>query len=60
MQQSQHHVITIFFVLKKRSNDFFYGGSGCRAVAHTHPAVSKNALGPVGIPLIRGASGAGR
>ena len=29
----------------------FYGGSGCRAVAHTHPAGSKNALGPVGIPL---------
>ncbi len=38
----------------------FYGGSGRRAVAHTRPAVSKNALGPVGIPLIRGASGAGR
>ena len=31
----------------------FYGGSRCRAVAHTHPAVSKNALGPVGIPLFR-------
>ena len=30
----------------------FYGGSGCRAVAHTHPAGSKNALGPVGIPLL--------
>ena len=38
----------------------FYGGSGYRAVAHTHPAGSKYALGPVGIPLIRGASGAGR
>ena len=35
----------------------FYGGSGCRAVAHTHPAVSKNALGPVGIPLLGGAPG---
>ena len=30
----------------------FYGGSGCRAVAHAHPAGSKNALGPVGIPLL--------
>ena len=29
----------------------FCGGSGCRAVAHAHPAGSKNALGPVGIPL---------
>ena len=31
----------------------FYVVSGCRTVAHTHPAVSKNALGPVGIPLLR-------
>ena len=30
------------------------------AVAHTRPAFPKNAYGPVGIPLIRGASGAGR
>ena len=30
----------------------FFGGSGCRAVAHAHPAGSKNALGPVGIPLL--------
>ena len=35
---------------------FFYGGSGRRAVAHTRPAFPKNAYGPVGIPLIRGAS----
>ena len=39
---------------------FFYGGSGRRAVAHTRPAFSKNAYGPVGIPLFRGASDAGR
>ena len=38
----------------------FYGGSGRRAVAHTRPTFPKNAYGPVGIPLIRGASGAGR
>ena len=38
----------------------FFGGSGRRAVAHTRPAFPKNAYGPVGIPLIRGASGAGR
>ena len=38
----------------------FFGGSGRRAVAHTHPAFPKNAYGPVGIPLIRGASGTGR
>ena len=38
----------------------FYGGSKRRAVAHTPPAFAKNAWGPVGIPLIRGASGAGR
>ena len=38
----------------------FYGGSGRRAVARTRPAFPKNAYGPVGIPLIRGASGAGR
>ena len=38
----------------------FFGGSGRRAVAHTHPAFPKNAYGPVGIPLIRGASGPGR
>ena len=31
-----------------------------RAVAHTRPAFPRNAYGPVGIPLIRGASGAGR
>ena len=37
----------------------FFGGSGRRAVAHTRPAFPKNASGPVGIPLIRGASGAG-
>ena len=37
----------------------FYGGSGRRAVADTRPAFPKNANGPVGIPLIRGASGAG-
>ena len=30
------------------------------AVAHTRPAFPKNAYGLVGIPLIRGASGAGR
>ena len=38
----------------------FYGGSGCCAVAHTRPAFAKNAYGPVGISLIRGASRAGR
>ena len=32
----------------------FFGGSGCRAVAHTRPAFPKNAYGPVGIPLIKG------
>ena len=37
----------------------FYGGSRRRAVAHTRPAFPKNALGPIGIPLVRGASGAG-
>ena len=37
----------------------FFGGSGSRAVAHTRLAFPKNAYGPVGIPLIRGASGAG-
>ena len=30
----------------------FYGGSGRRAVAHTCPAFSKNAYGPVGIPFM--------
>ena len=39
---------------------FFFGGSGCRAVVHTRKAFSKNARGPVGIPLISGASGTGR
>ena len=38
----------------------FLGGTGRRAVAHTRPAFSKNAYGPVGIPLIRGDSGARR
>ena len=38
----------------------FFSGSGRRAVAHTRPAFPKNAYGPVGIPLIRGTSGAGR
>ena len=38
----------------------FLGGTGCRAVAHTRPAFPKNAYGPVGIPIIRGTSGAGR
>ena len=38
----------------------FFGGSGRRAVAHTRPAFPKNAYGPVSIPLIRGASGAGQ
>ena len=38
----------------------FFGGSGRRAVANTRPAFAKNAYGPVGIPHIRGASGAGR
>ena len=38
----------------------FFGGSGRRAVAHTRPAFPKNAYGPVGIPLIRGASGTRR
>ena len=37
-----------------------FGGSGRWAVAHTRPAFPKNAYGPVGIPLIRGASDAGR
>ena len=37
----------------------FFGGSERRAVAHTRPAFPKNAYGPVGIPLIRGALGAG-
>ena len=35
----------------------FFGGSGRRAIAHTRPAFPKNPYGPVGIPLIRGASG---
>ena len=34
----------------------FLGGSGRRAGAHMRPALSKNTYGPVGIPLIRGAS----
>ena len=38
----------------------FFGGSRRRAVDHTRPGFPKNAYGPVGIPLIRGASGAGR
>ena len=38
----------------------FLGGTGRRAVAHTRPEFAKNALGPVGIPLVRGASGAGQ
>ena len=38
----------------------FLGGTGRRAVAHTRPDFAKNALGPVGIPLVRGASGAGQ
>ena len=38
----------------------FLGGTGRRAVAHTRPEFAKNAYGPVGIPLVRGASGAGR
>ena len=38
----------------------FFCESGRRAVAHTRPAFPKNAHGPVGIPLIRGASGAGQ
>ncbi len=38
----------------------FLGGTGRRAVAHMRPAFPKNTYGPVGIPLIRGASGAGR
>ena len=39
---------------------FFLGRTGRRAVAHTRPEFPRNAYGPVGIPLIRGASGAGR
>ena len=38
----------------------FFGGFGRRAEAHTRPTIPKNAYGPVGIPLFRGASGAGR
>ena len=38
----------------------FLGGTGRRAVAHTHPEFVKNTLSPVGIPLVRGASGAGQ
>ena len=38
----------------------FFGGSGRRVGAHTRPAFPKNAYGLVGIPLIRGASCAGR
>ena len=38
----------------------FYGGSGRWAVAHTRPAFAKNAYGPVGIPLNRGASCTGQ
>ena len=38
----------------------FWGGTGRRAVAHTRPEFAKNALGPVGILLVRGASGAGQ
>ena len=38
----------------------FFGGSGHWAIAHMRQAFAKNAYGPVGIPLIRGASGAGR
>ena len=38
----------------------FFGGSGRKAVAHTRPAFPKNTYGPVGIPLIRDVSGAGR
>ena len=39
---------------------FFFGGSGRRAAAHTRSAFPQNAHGPVGIQLIRGASGVGR
>ena len=45
---------------KSVAQGFFFGGSGRRAVAHTRPAFPQNAYGPVGIPLIRGASGAGQ
>ena len=38
----------------------FLGGSGRRAIAHTRPEFAKNTLGPFGIPLVRGASGAGQ
>ena len=38
----------------------FLGGTGRRAVAHTRPEFVKNTLGPFGIPLVRGASGAGQ
>ena len=38
----------------------FLGESRRRAVAHTRPAFPKNVYGPVGIPLIRSASGAER
>ena len=38
----------------------FLGGTGRRAVAHTRPEFVKNTLGPVGIALVRGASGAGQ
>ena len=39
---------------------FFWVGTGRRAVAHTRPEFAKNVLGPVGIPRVRGASGAGQ
>ena len=39
---------------------FFLGGTGRRAVAHTRPEFVKNTLGPFGIPLVRGALGAGQ
>ena len=38
----------------------FWGVTGRRAVAHTRPEFVKNTLGPFGIPLVRGASGAGQ
>ena len=38
----------------------FLGGTGRRAVAHTRREFPKMPTAPVGIPLIRGASGAGR
>ena len=66
-QLEKHSVNTAAAVFDARptlracmAQGLFYGGTGRRAVAHTRPEFAKNALGPVGLPLVRGDSGAGQ